>query len=177
RSPRDSAIEALAAAGYQRVDFVESPGEFAVRGAILDFHALEPAIAYRVLYDEDRVASIRPFDPISQEPSAVVAQAVATPAEEPALGARVADWLADGAAWFVGDHDTTIPEGVDAFALTGVGQPGDGDFDFGAKPLGPYAGDPKNAWAEMKKDLADGLKVLLFSLNTGEDARLQELLS
>src|SRR6202035_4599334 len=57
-SPRDSAIEALAAAGYQRVDFVESPGEYAVRGAVLDFHALEPAIAYRVLYDEDRVASI-----------------------------------------------------------------------------------------------------------------------
>ena len=72
------AADALAAAGYQRVEFVESPGEFAVRGAVLDFHALEPAVAYRVLYDEDRVASIRPFDPISQEPQAVIAQAVAT---------------------------------------------------------------------------------------------------
>ncbi|HXT01598.1 MAG TPA: transcription-repair coupling factor [Elusimicrobiota bacterium] len=178
RSPRDSAIEALAAAGYQRVDFVESPGEFAVRGAILDFHALEPAIAYRVLYDEDRVASIRPFDPVSQEPSAVVAQAAATPAEEPALGARVADWLADGASWLVGEGvETQVPEGVAARVIAGVAHAGEGDVDFGAKPLGPYAGDPKNAWAEMKKDLAAGLKVLLFSLNNGEDARLQELLS
>ncbi len=64
---RSAAIDRLVAAGYQRVDFVESPGEFAVRGAVLDFHALEPAVAYRVLYDEDRVASIRVVDPVSQE--------------------------------------------------------------------------------------------------------------
>ncbi len=176
-SPRDSAIEALAAAGYQRVDFVESPGEFAVRGAVLDFHALEPAVAYRILYDEDRVASIRPFDPISQEPSAVIASAVATPAEEPALGARVVDWLTDGALWLVSDQNTPIPEGVDAWALAGAGLPGEGDADFGAAPLGPYRGDPKNAWAEMKADFANGKKILLFSLNGGEDARLQEVLS
>ncbi|HEX4048843.1 MAG TPA: CarD family transcriptional regulator, partial [Elusimicrobiota bacterium] len=177
-SPRDSAIDALVAAGYQRVDFVESPGEFAVRGAVLDFHALEPAIAYRILYDEDRVASIRPFDPISQEPGAVIAQAVATPAEEPALGARVGDWLTEGALWFVGEGiETAIPEGVNALNIAGVAHPGEGDVDFGARPLGPYAGNPKNAWGEMKRDFADGKKILLFSLNGGEDARLQEVLS
>ena len=177
-SPRDSAIEALAAAGYQRVDFVESPGEFAVRGAVLDFHALEPAIAYRVLYDEDRVASIRPFDPISQEPSAVIAQAVATPAEEPAMGARVVDWLTEGALWLISEGvEATIPDGVQAWTIAGVAHAGEGDVDFGARPLGPYAGNPKNAWAEMKQDFAGGKKILLFSLNHGEDARLQEVLS
>jgi transcription-repair coupling factor (superfamily II helicase) len=177
RSHRDSAIEALAAAGYQRVDFVESPGEFAVRGAVLDFHALEPAVAYRILYDEDRVASIRPFDPVSQEPAAVVAQAVATPAEEPALGGRTADWLVDGALWLIDkDVRTEVPEGVEVWGLGGF----DGskeDVDFGAAALGPYAGDPKNAWREMKADVERGRKVLLFSLNSGEDARLQEILS
>jgi transcription-repair coupling factor (superfamily II helicase) len=178
RSPRDSAVEALAAAGYQRVDFVESPGEFAVRGAILDFHALEPAVAYRVLYDEDRVASIRPFDPVSQEPAAVVSQAVATPAEEPALGARVVDWLTDGALWLVSEGvQASIPDGVDAWGLGGAAHPGEGDADFGAAPLGPYAGNPKNAWTEMARDFAAGRKILLFSLNGGEDARLQEVLA
>ncbi|MDE2489468.1 MAG: hypothetical protein KGM24_01385, partial [Elusimicrobia bacterium] len=93
-APRERAIDALVRAGYQRVDFVESPGEFAVRGAVLDFHALEPPAAWRVLYDEDRIASIRPFDPLSQEPGAVVAGAAATPAEEASDGGRVRDWLA-----------------------------------------------------------------------------------
>ncbi|MBI3564904.1 MAG: DEAD/DEAH box helicase, partial [Elusimicrobia bacterium] len=178
RSPRDSAVAALAAAGYQRVDFVESPGEFAVRGAILDFHALEPAVAYRVLYDEDRIASIRPFDPISQEPAAVVAQAVvATPAEEPQLGGRVKDWLVEDALWLVTEGlEVGVPDGVTAMTLGGLAGTGD-DADFGARPVGPYGGDPKNAWASMRTDFEAGRKVHLFSLNHGEDARLQELLA
>ncbi len=178
QSPRDSAISALAAAGYQRVEFVESPGEFAVRGAVLDFHALEPAVAYRVLYDEDRVASIRPFDPISQEPAAVQASAVATPAEEPQLGARVVDWLTENALWLVGEGvEQVIPEGVPSLRL-GRGAAADvEERDFGARAVGPFGGDPKNAWAEMKRDAQRAQKIVLFSLNHGEDARLQEILS
>ncbi|MDD5303262.1 MAG: CarD family transcriptional regulator [Elusimicrobia bacterium] len=176
-SPRDSAIDALVAAGYQRVEFVESPGEFAVRGAVLDFHALEPAVAYRILYDEDRVASIRPFDPISQEPSAVQASAVATPAEEPQEGARVVDWLTEGALWLLGEGvSVEVPAGVPSLAL-GRGAAADPEEkDFGARAVGPFGGDPKNAWAEMKRDAARAQKVVLFSLNHGEDARLQEIL-
>ncbi|MFI5345071.1 MAG: transcription-repair coupling factor [Elusimicrobiota bacterium] len=178
RSPRDSSIAALAAAGYQRVDFVESPGEFAVRGAVLDFHALEPAVAYRVLYDEDRIASIRPFDPLTQEPAAVVAEAVATPAEEPALGSHVADWLGDGALWLIADGvAVAVPDGVSALSLGGLQEAGPGDIDFGARPIGSYGGDPKNAWADLRRDAEAGKKILLFSLNHGEDARLQELLA
>ena len=178
RSPRDSTIEALAAAGYQRVDFVESPGEYAVRGAVLDFHALEPAVAYRVLYDEDRIASIRPFDPLSQEPEAVVALAVATPAEEPAQGGRVADWLRDGALWLVCEGvEVPVPEGARVLTLGGLVESGSGDADFGARPIGPFACDPRNAWVEMRRDAEAGSRVVLFSLNAGEDARLQELLA
>ncbi len=176
-SPRDSAIDALLAAGYQRVEFVESPGEFAVRGAVLDFHALEPAVAYRVLYDEDRVASIRPFDPISQEPSAVQAAAVATPAEEPQLGSRVADWLTEHALWLIGEGiELEVPADVLSFRL-GRGAAAEAEeSDFGARAVGPFGGDPKNAWAEMRRDAERAQKVVLFSLNHGEDARLQEIL-
>jgi transcription-repair coupling factor (superfamily II helicase) len=177
-SPRDSAVAALVAAGYQRVDFAESPGEFAVRGAVLDFHALEPAAAYRVLYDEDRIASIRPFDPVSQEPEAVISSAIATPAEEPSGGGTVSDWLREGALWLIDDEvDFAAPEGVAARALGGLVETRPEDVDFAARPLGAYAGDPKNAWAEMKRDFERGFKLVLFSLNHGEDARLQELLA
>ncbi len=178
RSPRDSSIEALLAAGYQRVDFVESPGEFAVRGAVLDFHALEPAVAYRVLYDEDRIASMRPFDPLSQEPGAVVVSAVATPAEEPAAGARVADWLLDRSFWLVAEGvEAAIPDGVCAMRLGGLLETGADDVDFGARPVGPFAAEPRNAWTEMRRDAEAGRRIFLYSLNIGEDARLQEVLA
>ncbi|MEK7388302.1 MAG: DEAD/DEAH box helicase [Elusimicrobiota bacterium] len=177
-SPRDSALDALIAAGYQRVDFVESPGEFAVRGAVLDFHSLEPAIAYRVLYDEDRVASIRPFDPVSQEPGDVVASAAATPAEEPGLGARVADWLGRGNTWLIEDGvEIAAPQEAVVGSLGRVLATAAHERDFGARPVGPFGGAIKNAWEEMRRDCERGMKVVLFSSNHGEDARLQELLA
>jgi len=178
RSPRDSAIDALAAAGYQRVDFVESPGEFAVRGAVLDFHALEPAVAYRVLYDEDRIASIRPFDPLSQEPGSVIVEAMATPAEEPAQGACVAGWLNRGALWLIAEGvEVSVPEGTEVMTLGGFIETGKDDIDFGARPVGPFVDGPSDAWKQMRLDAQAGRKVVLFSLNGGEDARLQELLA
>ncbi len=177
-SPRDSAIEALLAAGYQRVEFVESPGEFAVRGAVLDFHALEPAVAYRILYDEDRIASIRPFDPISQEPSAVQAQAVATPAEEPSVATSIADWLSEGALWLLDEGvNIMVPAGVANFTLARGAAMEPEECDFGARSLGPFGGFPGNAWAEMKREAQRAQTVVLFSLNHGEDARLQDILS
>jgi transcription-repair coupling factor (superfamily II helicase) len=177
RSPRDSTADALAAAGYQRVDFVESPGEYAVRGAVLDFHALEPAIAYRVLYDEGRIASIRPFDPLTQEPGAAIASAVATPAEEASEGGCVADWLADGALWLAREGlEFEAPPGAEVRRLGGLVETPDGDADFGARPVGPFGGDARAAWAEMRRDAEAGRRVVLFSLNHGEDARLQEIL-
>ena len=154
-APRSKIVDALLAAGYQRVDFVESPGEFAVRGAVLDFHALEPAVAYRVLYDEDRVASIRTVDPVSQEPGEVLVSAEATPAEEPAEGGKVSDWLTQDALWLVTDgvEGAAAPEGARRLDL---GRGAEEGLDFGAKALGPYAGDPAKAWAEMARDHADG---------------------
>ena len=124
------------------------------------------------------MASIRPFDPISQEPSAVQAAAVATPAEEPQEGARVLDWLTEGALWLLGEGvEVEVPAGVPSLAL-GRGAAADPEEkDFGARAVGPFGGDPKNAWAEMKRDAARAQKVVLFSLNHGEDARLQEILA
>ena len=174
RFARDAAAAALEAAGYARVDFVESPGEYAVRGAVLDFHALEPATAYRALYDEDRVASIRTFDPLTQQAAASVAEAVATPAAEPAAGSRVAEWLADDALWLA-------PRGLEldapaARVLRYGAAASPGEADFGARAVGPFAGEARRAWEEMRRDAAAGLRVVLFSLNQGEDARLREIL-
>ena len=61
----------LASYGYTRVPKVQLRGEFALRGEVLDIYmggdeAAEPAAAYRVLFDFDKVESIRRFDPLLQ---------------------------------------------------------------------------------------------------------------
>ncbi|WP_298233460.1 transcription-repair coupling factor [uncultured Azohydromonas sp.] len=56
----------LTLAGYQHVSQVVSPGEYAVRGGLIDLFPMGSAVPYRVDLFGDEVDSIRTFDPDSQ---------------------------------------------------------------------------------------------------------------
>ena len=174
---REHLLQRLADAGYQRVDYVESPGEFAARGAVVDFYGLEPLQAVRVLFDEDRVASMRTFEPTTQETLAFVGEAKAVPAgqaENAAVG-RLADWLGPATAWLAPEGiELDLPEGARVWRAAVGAQ--DEDLDFGAAPNPPCRGDYSRAWKEMRELAEKGFRVVLFSLNRGEDTRVQELL-
>lgn len=62
----DTLIEILVEYGFSREDFVYEPGQFSVRGGIIDIFSYGNEWPYRVeLFDED-VESIRTFDPTTQ---------------------------------------------------------------------------------------------------------------
>jgi transcription-repair coupling factor (superfamily II helicase) len=67
----------LSASGYRRVDLVEEAGDYAVRGWVLDVHG-GGDVGVRLQLDDDRVESIRNFDPADQ-------RSVGEPIEEIAL--------------------------------------------------------------------------------------------
>ncbi|MCW7539650.1 transcription-repair coupling factor [Aquabacterium sp. A7-Y] len=56
----------LTLAGYQHVSQVVSPGEYAVRGGLIDLFPMGSGVPYRVDLFGDEVDSIRTFDPDSQ---------------------------------------------------------------------------------------------------------------
>ena len=56
----------LVLAGYQHVSQVVSPGEYAVRGGLIDLFPMGSLVPYRVDLFGDEVDSIRTFDPDSQ---------------------------------------------------------------------------------------------------------------
>ncbi|GHV96015.1 transcription-repair-coupling factor [Spirochaetia bacterium] len=58
--------ETLVSYGYTRVPRVQVHGEFALRGEVLDILQAGDDEAYRVLFDFDRIESIKRFDPINQ---------------------------------------------------------------------------------------------------------------
>ncbi|MCW9066142.1 MAG: transcription-repair coupling factor, partial [Ignavibacteriaceae bacterium] len=62
----DELIEYLNLLNYQRDQFVEAPGEFSVRGSIIDFWSFSEANPARLEFDGDFLESIRYFDPESQ---------------------------------------------------------------------------------------------------------------
>ncbi|MFT5821634.1 MAG: transcription-repair coupling factor (superfamily II helicase) [Crocinitomix sp.] len=51
---------------FEKVDFVYEPGQFAVRGGIIDIYSFSNDIPYRVEFFGDEVDSIRTFDPVNQ---------------------------------------------------------------------------------------------------------------
>jgi transcription-repair coupling factor (superfamily II helicase) len=52
--------------GFERSDFVYSPGQFSVRGGIIDIFSFGNEQPYRVELFDDEVESIRVFDPVDQ---------------------------------------------------------------------------------------------------------------
>lgn len=61
--------ERLVAAGYQSVSEVQTQGEFAVRGALIDLFPMGSIHAYRLDLFDDEIESIRTFDPDTQRSS------------------------------------------------------------------------------------------------------------
>ena len=58
----DTIIETLFANGFQRVDFVGEPGQFAVRGALIDIFSYSFNNPFRVSFFGDEIESINIFD-------------------------------------------------------------------------------------------------------------------
>ena len=64
---REPLIRSLLRLGYHRVSIVEIPGEFSIRGGILDVFSTAHSNPLRVEFLGDTIDSIRVFDPSTQE--------------------------------------------------------------------------------------------------------------
>src|SRR5256884_7596291 len=88
----DSLLEHLNSVGYNSTDIVEMPGDYALRGGILDVYSPEADRPVRIEFFGDEVESIRKFDPASQRSATPVDEALLlplteTPVSEELLGA------------------------------------------------------------------------------------------
>jgi transcription-repair coupling factor (superfamily II helicase) len=66
RLDRDFLEEFLHTYDFEKTDFVYEPGQFAVRGGIIDVYSFANELPYRIELFADEVDSIRTFDPGSQ---------------------------------------------------------------------------------------------------------------
>lgn len=64
--PVETLRKALAGLGYETVSQVEHPGEFAVRGGIVDVFPLTEEYPVRIEFWGDEIDTIRRFDPVAQ---------------------------------------------------------------------------------------------------------------
>ncbi|MDZ7372971.1 MAG: transcription-repair coupling factor [candidate division KSB1 bacterium] len=95
--------ELLTEMGYLREDLVERPGEFSVRGGILDVYSPHAPLPVRLEFFGDQVESIREFRPEDQRSlrqlnkALIFPPAAASPASTPERAATLLDYLPEKA--------------------------------------------------------------------------------
>ena len=98
--PQSELINQLLTLDFQRVDFVYEPGQFAVRGGIIDIYSYAHDNPYRLDFFGDEVDSIREFDietQLSKERTQAIQIVAAKGNQEQA--ALLTDYLSDKSIW------------------------------------------------------------------------------
>ena len=107
--PREALLGTLTAGGYRAVAQVTEPGEFALRGGILD--CFPPALRYpvRIEFFGDEVTSLRRFDPETQRSLGPTPQLVILPLQEFLLTAEAVERLEQRLSQRAHAQDGAIP--------------------------------------------------------------------
>ena len=107
----------LADLGFERVDFVFQPGQYAIRGGILDIYSYSHDNPYRLDFFGDEIDSIREFDIEDQLSKSRVenAEIVGKSVTGYGLQVTVVDYLSDETVWVSNDWQ------IVRFKLDGLG--------------------------------------------------------
>ncbi len=101
----DELTEYLNGIDYNREKFVSDPGDFAVRGSIIDFWSFSEKQPCRLEFDGDFIESIRHFDPDSQRSlDKIISVTVAAPINLENEGTDIFDYL-DNPIVFAADYE------------------------------------------------------------------------
>ena len=110
--------------GFERVDFVFQPGQYAIRGSIVDIYSYSHDIPYRFDFFGDEIDSIREFDIEDQLSKNRVESAEIVNSQNEQSDCSVIDYLSDQTVWVSNDWS------VVRYKLDGMGVLGKiGDLD------------------------------------------------
>ena len=63
---RDTLLAGISDAGYKRESLIDSQGQFAVRGGLVDVFSYGNRMPIRIEFDDETISSLRWFDPVTQ---------------------------------------------------------------------------------------------------------------
>jgi transcription-repair coupling factor (superfamily II helicase) len=198
-------IEHLTSLGFERKDFVEEYGDFAVRGGILDVFPYIGDNPIRIEFWGDSIDSIREFDALSQrsirelQTAAIVARL--SPSDEPsAVTSSIFDYLHSDALVLL-DEPASIQKEIEELFYEGVQHLASWEsiaaqvqrfravihsvlhqadrpvhIDFSSLPQPPVQGSVKVLLRHLRELKADNRDIVLICDTREEADRLRELL-
>lgn len=170
---RQDLLDVLENAGYQREDYAECPGQYAVRGSVVDIFCLDKDLPLRLYFSGNTVQSIASFDLDTQNTRAQLDQATIIPLrfdqEEEPLSAYT-----QGAAYA---FEESLPqEGSFPGAVVLSTLPSANATDCGLQANIRFGAN----WQLVEREAAQlknrGISLTICCLNRGELDRLSEIM-
>lgn len=187
-------ITQLVEAGFERVDFVYQPGQFAVRGGLVDVYSYSNDDPYRIDFFGDEIDSIRTFDIENQLSKVRVTNATLTCTKDECTmyEGSLIDYLPEGTIW-VSDDWKVVKFKLNAALHNGeaysleekttieLGNKSAFDdytrIDYNTAPQPSFNKNFELLADDLKQRIADGYKVYILAEQKKQQDRLLAIMS
>ena len=182
-------IRILSSQGFERVDFVSSPGQYAIRGSIVDIFSFSENFPYRISFWGNEIESIHIFDCNTQlskektESADIVSDVVS--GGEVAEGQDIAGILPKDALIWLDSSDMYAKEPF--FALlepfrhvyidTPLSYTGDGQISFRISPQPTFNKNFELLTEDIRNRLENGYDVYIYGEKNSQLERIKSILS
>ena len=184
----DSIVEILSRNGFEKVDFVSAPGQYAIRGSIVDIFSYSWNYPYRISFWGNEVEKINIFDcntqlSVSEEKEMEVISDIMSSGES--SEASIFDLLPESAMLWLDSSDMyrerdffSLAEKFRAvFIDTPLSVSTDDEIKFGISPQPSFNKNFELLTEDIRNRLENGYKVLIYGDKTSQLERIKSILS
>ena len=184
----DSIVEILSRNGFEKVDFVSAPGQYAIRGSIVDIFSYSWNYPYRISFWGNEVEKINIFDcntqlSVSEEKEMEVISDIMSSGES--SEASILDLLPESAMLWLDSSDMyrerdffSLAEKFRAvFIDTPLSVSTDDEIKFGISPQPSFNKNFELLTEDIRNRLENGYKVLIYGDKTSQLDRIKSILS
>lgn len=184
----DSIVEILSRNGFEKVDFVSAPGQYAIRGSIVDIFSYSWNYPYRISFWGNEVEKINIFDcntqlSVSEEKEMEVISDIMSSGES--SEASIFDLLPESALLWLDSSDMyrerdffSLAERFRAvFIDTPLSVSTDDEIKFGISPQPSFNKNFELLTEDIRNRLENGYKVLIYGDKTSQLERIKSILS
>ncbi|MBR1956395.1 MAG: transcription-repair coupling factor [Bacteroidales bacterium] len=182
-------VNSLFDSGFQRVDFVAEPGQFAIRGAIVDIFSYSYNNPFRISFFGDEIDSINIFDCNTQLSKEKVREAEIYPdissSEDEAGTVSIVDilpsetlvWLDSSDMYKNMDFFPTMERFRRVYMEVPLSRQNEESVKFNISPQPSFNKNFELLTADIRKRLEEGYRVRIYGEKQSQLDRLQSILS
>ncbi len=181
-------VAALSAGGFERVDFVSAPGQYAIRGSLVDIFSYSNNYPYRISFWGDEVEKINSFDCNTQLSTGeednieIVSDVMSSGSED---GQCILEMLPEGSVLWLDSSD--MYSGQEFFQFAGnfrkvyidipLGSQSDDVVAFNISPQPSFNKNFELLTEDIRGRIEGGYKVMIFGDKVSQLDRIQSILS